>query len=230
MILRLTVLLNFIVINVAFAQIEVRYNVKFLEAKMNNENHKNDNIYETVYLPFVSIMNKSAAVLNTCEGKSYFAINHRERDEVTNVIAKVILEGSKWLTTPSICGNISNDNSSLVIADYNDERWQVGTMPKIIAGYTCFKATKTLKYKQDLQKEQLLEVWFTPDVPIDSGLMDATGLPGLILYYKNGMFEFTADTVETLKECEIKIKELPQVSYTKHNLQAKEGLKNRKKQ
>lgn len=230
MILRLTVLLNFIVTNVAFAQIEVSYNVKFLEAKINNENHKDDHIYKTIYLPFVNIINKSEAVLYACESKSYFAINHRERNEVTNVFAKVILEDSKWLTTRMSCGNISDRNNRLVMSDYNSEPWQIGKMPKVISGHQCYKATKTFKFKQNLKEDYIVEVWFTPDVPVDSGLMDATGLPGLILYYKNDMFEFTAHKVETLKECNLKIKDLPQISYTQHNLEAKDANQRRKNQ
>jgi len=52
--------------------------------------------------------------------------------------------------------------------------WQIHNDKKMIAGYSCQKATGTFRGRQ-------YEAWFTFDIPISDGPYKFTGLPGLIL-------------------------------------------------
>ena len=83
-------------------------------------------------------------------------------------------------------------------------QWKIEGESKKIGDYTCYKATYTipvtekdkeeynnLKKKQsdsktqlfmmDEPKEQLITVWYTPEIPVSNGPGEYWGLPGLIL-------------------------------------------------
>jgi len=52
--------------------------------------------------------------------------------------------------------------------------WQIHSDKKIIAGYSCQKATGKFRGRE-------YEAWFTFDIPVSDGPYKFTGLPGLIL-------------------------------------------------
>lgn len=65
--------------------------------------------------------------------------------------------------------------------------WKITNEEKMIHNYTCKKATATQTfYSYDKEgnlneKEQLIECWFTPKIPVPYGPENYAGLPGLIL-------------------------------------------------
>jgi GLPGLI family protein len=83
-------------------------------------------------------------------------------------------------------------------------QWKVEGESKKIGDYTCYKATytipvsekekddytnfkkkqsdsKTQLFMMDEPKEQLITVWYTPEIPVSNGPGEYWGLPGLIL-------------------------------------------------
>lgn len=61
--------------------------------------------------------------------------------------------------------------------------WTITKESKIIAGYTCYKATAEIKVKNAVKEgvKKNVSVWFSPTIPISIGPFDYSGLPGLIL-------------------------------------------------
>ncbi len=57
-------------------------------------------------------------------------------------------------------------------------QWKLGDGSKTIAGYSCKKATATTT---KIGRKQNILAWYCEDIPIDDGLKDFNGLPGLIL-------------------------------------------------
>ncbi|PQJ31025.1 hypothetical protein BST92_03390 [Nonlabens arenilitoris] len=209
-----------------FCQIQVQYSVNFIFDKNPEfESPRQKAIYQRTVEPFIEIINNSDGILYACENQSYFSIHPNSKDsEISNILARVQIERSSWITNDSVAGNVDRKQMKLVIADYNNEAWNIEPNEKIIAGYKCFKATKNLVFKDSNVSDKTLEVWFTPDVPIKSGLRDATDLPGLILYYNDGQWEFTATGVKVLNECDIKIPELNEISFSESELEARNRL------
>ncbi|MDN3678042.1 GLPGLI family protein [Flavobacterium paronense] len=92
----------------------------------------------------------------------------------------------------------------LITDSLSTYQWKIEGESKKIGEYTCYKATYTIpvsekekeeyanfKNKQtdsktqflmmDEPKEQLISVWYTPEIPISNGPGEYWGLPGLIL-------------------------------------------------
>lgn len=59
--------------------------------------------------------------------------------------------------------------------------WKLEKGSKIIAGYSCKKAIATTTR---LGRKQKLVAWYCEEIPVDDGLSDYSGLPGLILQVK----------------------------------------------
>lgn len=207
----------------AHAQLEVEYSIRYNGISKSTAELSQDALsYQKNYIePSLNIINASLGILNVCDNQSYFSVIPRPNDDLNkNVFAKTIIEGSSWLTSSSESGNVDVRNRRLVIADYNKESWSIQKDAKVIAGYSCFKATKQFISKEFPKINRQLEVWFTPDLPVDSGFMDATGLPGLVLYYNDQILELTAVKVSTLKKCNINVPKLDRISFTQSNKEA----------
>jgi GLPGLI family protein len=70
--------------------------------------------------------------------------------------------------------------------------WKILPETRIIAGYTCRKATSTLK-------GITFTAWFTKDLPTATGPQKYDGLPGVILAAGNANREIVAETVTISK-------------------------------
>jgi len=78
----------------------------------------------------------------------------------------------------------------LIVDSLQTIDWKMGKESKKIGKYLCFKATaskmiddydfKTMK-KKEKQKELKYTAWYTPEIPVNNGPADFSGLPGLIL-------------------------------------------------
>ncbi|MEE9348637.1 MAG: GLPGLI family protein [Flavobacteriaceae bacterium] len=78
----------------------------------------------------------------------------------------------------------------LIIDTLETIDWKLGKESKKIGKYLCFKATaikliddfdyKTME-KKDTQKELKYTAWYTPEIPINNGPAEISGLPGLVL-------------------------------------------------
>lgn len=73
----------------------------------------------------------------------------------------------------------SQNNQDFSVRDHIPKyQWNFEPETKTIAGYLCKKATTTaIKFG----RKQNIIAWYCEDIPIDDGVMDFNGLPGLIL-------------------------------------------------
>lgn len=217
------------------AQLQVFYDVSYLKkSNFSNQETKQDKSAVNIYKQFIAIMSESEGVLVACNNQSYFKIEPAPTSVIdSNALAVVFINQSSWLTSSKGSGNIDRKRKALVMSDYNLNDWSVDyTIKKVIAGYNCFRATKNLVFKDSPSLNSTLEVWFTPDVAVTSGLRDATDLPGLILYYNDETWEFKAKSVKQIKKCNIDIPDLNKISFTENEQLAKQRMddrRNRKK-
>ncbi len=84
--------------------------------------------------------------------------------------------------------------SKLIIKDsLNTIHWNVSNKSKQIGNYTCFKATTI---KRNKSKNNKVEAWFTPQIPVGFGPKEYAGLPGLILELKEGKAIYYATSIK----------------------------------
>lgn len=221
----------FFLVSFAHAQVEVEYNINYNGISKSTVKLSQAALsYRKNFIePSLDIINASVGILNVCDNQSYFSVISRPNDDLNNnAFAKSFIESSSWLTSSSESGNVDVRKRRLVIADYNKESWSIQRDAKVIAGYSCFKATKQFVSKEFPKINRQLEVWFTPDLPVDSGFIDATGLPGLVLYYNDQILELTAFKVSTLKKCNINVPKLDRISFTHFNKEAAARMEQRR--
>ncbi|GAK90393.1 hypothetical protein JCM19297_2405 [Nonlabens ulvanivorans] len=213
---------------ISFSQIEVKYSVDFKYKK--SIETENPAYFKETFKPYLNIIRISSGILYACDNQSYFSILPNSADtELRNILTQVMIERSSWVTASTKGVQIERKLNFLSVVDYDKQEWQITDDEKIIAGYKCIKATKKLIFEGYPNLNRELEVWFTPDVPINSGFRDAIGLPGLILYYNDGQWEFTAHTITTLNQCDIKMPDYEEKSWTVLANEARERKESRKK-
>lgn len=81
-------------------------------------------------------------------------------------------------------------------------KWELTQESKTIGGYLCYKAIiKSNKNKG----VNVVEVWYTPEIPIQYGIMQYYGLPGIILELKQSFLVISAVKIELNPLIPIKI-------------------------
>lgn len=78
----------------------------------------------------------------------------------------------------------------LLIIKQEFPNWEITRETKKIDSFTCFKAIKKIK------NNQIEEVWYTPDIPVQFGPELKIGLPGLVLeVISSGKFRIIATKI-----------------------------------
>ncbi|RUA28261.1 MAG: hypothetical protein DSY76_04505, partial [Bacteroidetes bacterium] len=72
-------------------------------------------------------------------------------------------------------------------------KWTITSETKYIGKYKCFKATSSYA---GCNKNQIITVWFTPDIPVPFGPAGYGGLPGLILEVSKFRYTLTANKIK----------------------------------
>ncbi|MHC5310521.1 GLPGLI family protein [Myroides sp. LJL116] len=80
-------------------------------------------------------------------------------------------------------------NNKQVVDRPLDWGWQPSTGTKMIQGYLCTKAVSNFMGKD-------FEVWYTIELPYNTGPEYYHGLPGVILQASDGSFEYLATAIE----------------------------------
>lgn len=98
-----------------------------------------------------------------------------------------------------------------IVMDYPKYDWTVHKETKIIAGYTCYRATAEIKIENAIvaQSEEstkttkatkTIEAWFSPNLPSMYGPTEYIGLPGLVLMAGEQVIKFKAVSVELIDD------------------------------
>lgn len=95
---------------------------------------------------------------------------------------------------------------------FTDIKWEILNEKKKILGFNCTKAVPK-------NKEFLLTVWFTNDIPISSGPVNYFGLPGLVVWAEDYFRTTTIEKIEYLNDINIFTDEFNkyQLNFKKNN-------------
>jgi len=143
------------------------------------------NEQQSVYLSKTKIVQDSTqlAILKKADEQNSNVINMGLYRPTT--AGQVYVKGKKITLIKNFDGQIYK------ISDTPEQTlWQIANDTKTILGYTCQKATGTVKGRT-------YTVWFSTDVPAAFGPWKLFGLPGLILeaYDQSGRIKFTCTKV-----------------------------------
>ena len=105
----------------------------------------------------------------------------------------------------------------LVKDTLNPKKWELVNETKYIGEYACFKAvfkeeftTKSITEEgeyEDVTKERVITVWYTPQIPVSSGPGEFFGLPGLVLEVNDGKLTLVCNKIVINPEKEFEIVE-----------------------
>ncbi len=87
----------------------------------------------------------------------------------------------------------------LISRKFDKQKWTLHNESKKIGKYKCYKATYNEEEINAITQEiwrSTIVAWYTLDIPLPFGPLDYGGLPGLILYIKEGGVYYIADKVE----------------------------------
>ena len=82
-------------------------------------------------------------------------------------------------------------------------KWELKNEAKKIQGFECYRAV----IKNPINNKISVEVWYTPEIPYQYGVMNYFGLPGVILEINRNTFSMTAIKIELNPLEKIKIEE-----------------------
>lgn len=85
------------------------------------------------------------------------------------------------------------------------KEWKLTQETKIISGYTCYKAIRTINGRK---ANKDIFAWYTPEIPVNFGPKGEAGLPGLILELVLGSITFRATKIKLNPKKKIVIQKL----------------------
>jgi GLPGLI family protein len=100
---------------------------------------------------------------------------------------------------------LSEKENEFLIKDTANRNWQLTQETKVIAGYTCFKATSSYELDNKFKDLIIVTAWYCPTINYTAGPNGFFGLPGLILELHNrntifGLQKLTFNEKEVLLE------------------------------
>lgn len=200
------------------AQFEISYRVEIVMNTGLKDVIDNKKAGHELWSKHLRTLENCEGILNVCANQSYFTIVNRGLNvNYSDYLSTAFFDTSSWLTTNDSAKNIRRRKQQIIYADYNRNPWVFTGEKREIAGYVCEKAYKKLFFETQPDLERLVVVWYTPDIPVDSGMLDANGIPGLILLYTNGKYKYIASSVKPVKNCEINVPEMSVVSFSEYN-------------
>ncbi len=129
----------------------------------------------------------------------------------SDIMYKNIKE-NRYTNKTEISGKIFLIKDTLI-----SKKWELVNETKYIGEYACFKAvfkedytTKTITEEgvfEDITKERITTVWYTPQIPVSNGPGNHFGLPGLILEVNDGELTLICSKIVLNPEESFEIKE-----------------------
>lgn len=174
--------------------------LKALERKDEVPMHIKQSVYETYQnaLP-------EEFILNIKNGKSYYYNNPTlDPDEGYNI-------GSKASKSPYYTNNTNGEiiemNPYLGNIIHKPLKWKVTSKTINIGGYKCYQAiaSERLFSRRGFYYNRQVIAWFAPEIPLNFGPSNYSGLPGLILEVQRDKFTLTATIINLNPDNEVKI-------------------------
>lgn len=133
------------------------------------------------------------------KGSVYKAVEKMKSNNNKGFNFTFIMAGGKnhYYTYNSIMGYRSNTLDCYLLGEcFLIEnllpKWELKQDSKIIQGFKCYKAI----LRNQFTGKQNIEVWYTPKIPYQYGVMNYFGLPGVILELNKNTFSIRAIKVE----------------------------------
>ncbi|MFV0571038.1 MAG: GLPGLI family protein [Xanthomarina gelatinilytica] len=143
-------------------------------------------------------------VLNIKNNESYYClIPALESDEVYNVGSLASMIPFYTNTT----GKIIEMNPYLGHISHKPLKWELTGETKTLGKYMCYQAiaTERLYSRKGFYYNRQVIAWFAPEIPLNFGPSNYSGLPGLILEVQRDKFTLTATIINLNPDNEVKI-------------------------
>lgn len=85
--------------------------------------------------------------------------------------------------------------------------WTKTTDQKLVNGYRCYKAIGHVDYG----KSDIIEAWYTQEIPLSFGPKIYSGLPGLILEVQEKNWRIKAENIEFVDKVKVKVPDKSQL-------------------
>ncbi|MGY0393539.1 GLPGLI family protein [Bizionia sp. KMM 8389] len=144
-------------------------------------------------------------VLNIKGSESYYYLKPSlEMEEGYNIGS--LADKSPYYTNISI-GKIIQSTSTMGFISREPLKWEVTNKTIKIGGYVCYQAiaTERLYSRKGFYYNRQVIAWFAPELPLNFGPSNYSGLPGLVLEIQRDMFTLTATSIILNPEKEVKI-------------------------
>jgi GLPGLI family protein len=144
-------------------------------------------------------VNKEPEKTDTVPSERIFSYS-RQRNSVMAIYKNYA--DSTVLTQSSMDNKVYLLESPIVSG--TNEGWEITSEEQDILGYKCIKATKGTGEAQKIGnmtvRSHKTVAWYCPDIPVDAGPENHSGLPGLILKVEvgEGLSAFTAISIEQI--------------------------------
>ncbi len=144
------------------------------------------------------------AVLNFINNESIYEldlINEMtiENDSEIN-LTKIMARDGIYYVNNALKEILHEENfvGDLFLIKYQPKNWKLFQETKQIGNYTCFKAVTIRKTKDNEinDEDNIIEAWYTPQIPVNFGPKEYSGLPGLILEVQEGKLNIVASKIE----------------------------------
>ncbi len=127
-----------------------------------------------------------------------------------NLVSSFVGNGSYYYdsNTNLSLNQINSLGENFIIQTSQKYYWELSSEKKKIGGHICFKATTTRQYTNRVGKLKTKKItaWYYPGIPINIGVKDYHGLPGVIISLSDGSFLFECTKIA------LNLKEKPKIN------------------
>ncbi len=207
-------LVSLITFNSVHAQLKLEGNIIYSTILNDDEIKKsleNNRLFKNRDNVLKSLMGNVSInyILNFNNTESIFfqenKMNNEGRKENKTLLEILAGDGIFYTEKQKLILHQKESFGEMFLIAYPKIQWNLTQDVKKIGNYICYKATaiKVIKNKNGEVKRQII-AWYSPEIPIDFGPKEFSGLPGLVLKLQEGKLTFTATSINLNLEQDIK--------------------------
>lgn len=98
--------------------------------------------------------------------------------------------------TNEIINEMSSMNQNFLMKDIISNDWELSSETKYIGKFKCYKATSICN---TCTNNQIVTIWYTPEIPVSFGPARYGGAPGLILEVSKFRYTLRANKIKFFK-------------------------------
>lgn len=181
---------------------QVDYDFSFVKLQYNSKDIEQANANKTV-----DLIAKFAT-------KHKYTLKYNKNESIYNVRVSMPMDGindfsykfSKYIfskgvfyqnnLTNEIINEMSSMNQNFLIKDIISNDWELSSETKYIGKFKCYKATSICN---TCTNNQIVTIWYTPEIPVSFGPAGYGGAPGLILEVSKYRYTLRANKIKFFK-------------------------------